>query len=97
MKQQTLAGFEKCGKRTQGRVSLADAASGAVELFAPIEPVYPKASSSEGGRPPVPLVRMLRVYVLQAWFNPFGPAVEEALAASSSNHLHRTDKRGWRS
>ena len=34
------------------------------ELLAVIEPVYPKLSET-GGRPPVPLERMLRVYFLR--------------------------------
>jgi IS5 family transposase len=32
-----------------------------------------------GGRPPIPLERMLRIYFLQLWFNLSDPAVEEAL------------------
>jgi len=34
-----------------------------------ISSVYPKGGSGEGGRPPVPLERMLRIYLLQLWFN----------------------------
>jgi hypothetical protein len=48
------------------------------QLAAVIEPVYPKVSE-QGGRPPLPLERMLRVYFLQIWFNLSDPAVEEAL------------------
>jgi IS5 family transposase len=48
------------------------------ELTAVVETVYPKASEA-GGRPPIPLKRMLRVYFLQLWFNLSDPAVEEAL------------------
>lgn len=33
-----------------------------------IEPHYP-TTSPEGGRPPLLLERMLRVYFLQQWFN----------------------------
>jgi len=40
--------------------------------------VYPKISEN-GGRPPIPLERMLRIYFLQLWFNLSDPAVEEAL------------------
>src|SRR5437660_9562721 len=36
------------------------------ELCALIEPHYPKAG---GGRPPVGVERMLRIYFLQQWFN----------------------------
>jgi IS5 family transposase len=53
-------------------------------LCALIEPVYPKGGSSEGGRPPVPLERMLRIYFLQAWFNLSDPSVEEALYDSAT-------------
>ena len=49
-----------------------------VELAAVIQPVYPKVSD-QGGRPPIPLERMLRIYFLQLWFNLSDPAVEEAL------------------
>jgi len=41
-----------------------------------IEPVYPKPGN---GRPPVGVERMLRIYLLQHWFNLSDPAVEEAL------------------
>src|SRR5207248_72683 len=47
------------------------------------EPVYPKVSE-QGGRPPLPLERMLRVYFLQLWFNLSDPAVEEALYDSAA-------------
>ena len=53
------------------------------ELCAVIEPVYPKAGA-EGGRPTIPLERMLRVYFLQQWFNLSDPAVEEALYDSAA-------------
>ena len=39
------------------------------ELAAAIEPVYPKGGGAAGGRPPVPLERLLRIYFLQLWFN----------------------------
>jgi IS5 family transposase len=47
-------------------------------LVALIEPHYPKASP-QGGRPPMPLQTMLRIYCLQQWFTLSDPAVEEAL------------------
>ena len=53
------------------------------ELCALIEPVYPKVSE-QGGRPPIALERMLRVYFLQLWFNLTDPAVEEALYDSAA-------------
>jgi IS5 family transposase len=48
------------------------------ELTAAVQTVYPKISEN-GGRPPIPLERMLRIYFLQLWFNLSDPAVEEAL------------------
>lgn len=80
MKQQTLSGFEKFGKTTRRAQFLSDMDRIIpwAELAAVIEPVYPKASK-QGGRPPIPLERMLRIYFLQLWFNLSDPAVEEAL------------------
>jgi transposase, IS5 family len=80
MQQQTLTGFEKYGKTTRRAQFLAemDRVVPWAELCAVIEPFYPKAVRN-GGRPPVPLERMLRVYFLQQWFNLSDPAVEEAL------------------
>ena len=46
------------------------------ELYALIDPFYPKAGK---GRPPVGLERMLRIHFLQSWFNLSDPAAEEAL------------------
>jgi IS5 family transposase len=43
-----------------------------------IEPHYPKGSPA-GGRPPLPLPRMLRIYCLQQWYNLSDPGAEEAL------------------
>ena len=63
MSQQTLAGFEKYGKTTRRAQFLAE-----MEQVMPwerlctlIEPFYPKGGNSEGGRPPVPLERILRI------------------------------------
>ena len=80
MKQQTLTGFERYGKTTRRAQFLADMERIIPwrELSAAIEPVYPKVSEA-GGRPPIPLERMLRIYFLQLWFNLSDPAVEEAL------------------
>lgn len=85
MKQQTLGGFEKYTKTTRRAQFLAemDRIVPWSELAAAIEPVYPKASAA-GGRPPVPLERMLRIYFLQLWFNLSDPAVEEALYDSEA-------------
>jgi len=80
MKQQTLTGFERYGKTTRRAKFLADMDRVIPwrELTAAVEQVYPKASDA-GGRPPIPLERMLRIYFLQLWFNLSDPAVEEAL------------------
>jgi len=85
MKQMTLAmaGFDRYGKTTRRAAFLAE-----MERVVPwaalcrlIEPVYPKPGN---GRPPVGLERMLRLYLLQQWFNLSDPAVEEALYESLS-------------
>jgi transposase, IS5 family len=80
MKQQTLGGFEKYGKTTRRAQFLADMDRIIPwpEMTAAVEAVYPKISEN-GGRPPIPLERMLRIYFLQLWFNLSDPAVEEAL------------------
>src|SRR5947207_10411850 len=46
-----------------------------------IEPHYPKAGL---GRRPMPLERMLRIHLLQQWFNLSDPAMEEMLIDSQS-------------
>jgi len=80
MKQQTLTGFEKYGKTTRRAQFLADMDKIIPwpELAAAVRSVYPKVSEN-GGRPPIALERMLRIYFLQLWFNLSDPAVEEAL------------------
>ncbi|MGH8221892.1 MAG: IS5 family transposase [Woeseiaceae bacterium] len=85
MKQQTLAGFHKYGKTTRRAQFLAEMERVVpwAELTAVIEPFYPQ-TGPEGGRPPVPLERMLRIYFLQQWFNLSDPAVEEALYDSAA-------------
>jgi IS5 family transposase len=84
-KQMTLAGsgFEKYAKTTKRAEFLAQMERVVpwAQLSALIEPLYPKG---EGGRPAVPLERMLRIYFLQHWFNLSDPAVEESLYESAS-------------
>ena len=85
MKQQTLTGFEKYAKTTRRAQFLADMDRIIPwpELAAAVQTVYPKVSEN-GGRPPIPLERMLRIYFLQLWFNLSDPAVEEALYDSAA-------------
>lgn len=85
MQQQTLAGFQKYGKTTRRAQFLAEMERVVpwAELTAVIEPFYPQAGP-EGGRPAVPLERMLRIYFLQQWFNLSDPGVEEALYDSAA-------------
>jgi IS5 family transposase len=85
MKQQTLTGFEKYGKTTRRAQFLADMDRVIpwTEITAAVATVYPKISE-QGGRPPIPLERMLRIYFLQLWFNLSDPAAEEALYDSAA-------------
>ena len=46
------------------------------QLTGLIAPHYPKGT---GGRPPMPLERMLRIYFMQQWFNLSDPQAEDAL------------------
>ena len=82
MKQTALSmtGYFDKGKRTRREQFLAemDRVVPWARLYALIEPHYPKASKA-GGRPPIPLERMLRIYCLQQWYNLSDPAAEEAL------------------
>ena len=71
MKQMTLAGstgFEKHSRATRKAAFLAriEALIPWAEFCALIEPHYPKAG---GGRPPIGVERMLRMYLLANWFN----------------------------
>ena len=52
-------------------------------LLALIEPYYPKAGP-KGGRPPMPLEVMLRVYFLQQWYALSDPMAEEMLYDSDA-------------
>jgi IS5 family transposase len=82
MKQGSLSmtGYFDKGKKTRREVFLAemDQAVPWARLCALIEPHYPKASPA-GGRPPLPLERMFRIYCLQQWYNLSDPGAEEAL------------------
>jgi IS5 family transposase len=71
MKQRALAGqngFERYPKKTRRALFLEEMEQVVpwAELYALIEPGYPKAGP---GRPLVGVERMLRIYFLQQWFN----------------------------
>ncbi len=86
MNQRTLAGFEKYGKVTRRAQFLADMDQVMPwdKLIGLIRPHYP-TMGEQGGRPPIPLERMVRVYrFLQLWFNSMDPGVEEALYDSDT-------------
>jgi len=72
------AQFERFAKPTKRAAFLSemDAIVPWERLCALIAPHYP---TGEGGRPPIPLERMLRIYFLQQWFNLSDPGAEEAL------------------
>ncbi len=72
------AEFANQRKRTRREVFLAemDQVVPWARLMALIEPVYPKAGN---GRRPYALETMLRVHLMQLWFNLSDPAMEESL------------------
>ncbi|MDD1141009.1 IS5 family transposase [Pseudomonas sp. TNT2022 ID233] len=80
MKQMTFADAEYAGKRKQTRrerfLIEMDQVVRWKGLIALIEPHYPKG---EGGRPAYPLLAMLRVHLMQNWFDYSDPTMEEAL------------------
>src|SRR4249920_3548906 len=82
MKQTALAmtGYFDKGKTTRREQFLAemDQVVPWSRLCALIEPHYPKGSD-KGGRPPLPLERMFRIYCLQQWYNLSDPGAEEAI------------------
>jgi len=90
MKQTTLAmaadqaaGFERYRKPTRREAFLAQMETVVpwAEIGALIEPHYPKRGN---GRPPIGLQRMLRIHLLQHWFNLADEAMEEALYDSAA-------------
>jgi transposase len=82
MKQKALSmtGYFDKGKRTRREQFLAEMEQVVpwARLYALIEPHYPKGSPA-GGRAPLPLERMFRIYCLQQWYNLSDPGAEEAL------------------
>jgi hypothetical protein len=76
----SMTGFFDKGKKTKRERFLAemDQVMPWRRLLALIEPHYPKQNPA-GGRPPLPLERMFRIYCLQQWYNLSDPGAEEAL------------------
>lgn len=76
----SMTGYFDKGKRTKREKFLAemDRVVPWARLMALIAPHYPKGGSA-GGRPPLPLERMFRIYCLQQWYNLSDPGAEEAL------------------
>lgn len=84
MKQRTFADLEYDAKKRTRREQFLDEMDRVIpwaHWTALIEPHYPKAGL---GRRPMPLQRMLRIHLLQQWFNLSDPAVEEMLIDSQS-------------
>ncbi len=79
----TCAGFERYRKPTRRDAFLAEMQAIVPwdRLIALIEPHYPKAGN---GRRPIGLERMLRIHLLQHWFNLADVACEEALYDSAA-------------
>jgi IS5 family transposase len=76
----SMTGYFDKGKKTKREQFLGEMEQVVpwARLCALIEPHYPKVSQA-GGRPPLPLARMLRIYCLQQWYNLSDPGAEEAL------------------
>jgi IS5 family transposase len=86
-KQPAIPGLRHAMKKKQTRREKFLAEMEAVvpwtRLLALIEPHYPKAGP-KGGRPPMPLETMLRVYFLQQWYALSDPMAEEMLCDSDA-------------
>lgn len=76
----SMTGYFDKGKKTRRERFLAEMEQVVpwARLCGLIEPHYPKGSAA-GGRPPLPLERMLRIYCLQQWYDLSDPGAEEAL------------------
>lgn len=76
----TMTGYFDKGKKTKREQFLGEMEQVLpwARLLVLIEPHYPKGSPA-GGRPPLPLERMFRIYCLQQWYNLSDPGAEEAL------------------
>ena len=86
-KQPVFPGFCQSLKKKQTRREKSlremDAAVPCPRLLFLIAPLYPKAGP-KGGRPPMPLETMLRIYFLQNWFVLSDPMAEEMLYDSDA-------------
>jgi IS5 family transposase len=86
-KQPTIPGLRQAMKKKRTRREKFLAEMEAVvpwtRLLTLIEPHYPKAGP-KGGRPPMPLETMLRVYFLQQWYALSDPMAEETLYDSEA-------------
>jgi transposase, IS5 family len=77
----SMTGYFDKGKKTRREVFLAEMEHALPwqRLLEVIEPHYPRGTGASGGRPALPLERMLRIYCLQQWYNLSDPGAEEAL------------------
>ena len=80
MKQQTMSDMEyECRKRKTKREEFLEIMDESIpwdEWIRVIRPYYP---TGERGRPPVELELILRMYLLQSWFNLSDPGTEDAI------------------
>ena len=80
MKQGTLTDIEYSGRKKKTRreefLEIMDEIIPWDEWVSVIEPYYLKGKR---GRPPMGIEKMLRMYLLQIWFNLFDPATEDAV------------------
>ena len=86
-KQMTFAALAQATKKKVTRrdkfLSEMEAVVPWARLLALIEPHYPKMGA-KGGRPPLPLEVMLRIYCLQQWYALSDPMAEESLHDSDA-------------
>ena len=86
-KQPAFPGLRQSMKKKQTRrekfLGEMDAVAAWPRLLTLIAPHYPKAGP-QGGRPPMPLETMLRIYFLQNWYALSDPMAEEMLYDSDA-------------
>ena len=80
MKQETFTDIEySCRKKKTKREEFLEIMDEIIpweEWVCVIEPYYPRGKR---GRPPMGIEKMLRMYLLQIWFNLSDPATEDAI------------------